>query len=67
MLTDSDYGIVSKYQSEYRGIVQYYLLAHNVGLFTKVHWVAETSRLENIGRETHVDGGRNGGEVQSDH
>jgi group II intron reverse transcriptase/maturase len=48
MLTDSDYGIVSKYQSEYRGIVQYYLLAHNVGLFNKVHWVVETSLLKTL-------------------
>lgn len=30
MLDDSDYSIVRKYQAEYRGMVQYYLLAHNV-------------------------------------
>lgn len=48
MLTDSDYSIVSKYQAEYRGIVQYYLLAHNVGWFNKVHWVAETSLLKTL-------------------
>lgn len=48
MLTDSDYSIVSKYQAEYRGIVQFYLLAHNVGWFNKVHWVAETSLLKTL-------------------
>src|SRR2546423_7399928 len=37
-----------KYQSEYRGIVQYYLLAHNVGWFNKLHWVAETSLLKTL-------------------
>ena len=48
MLDDSDYSIVSKYQAEYRGIVQYYLLAQNVGLFSKLRWVAETSLLKTL-------------------
>ena len=48
MLDDSDYSIVSKYQSEYRGVVQYYLLAHNVGWFSKLRWVSETSLLKTL-------------------
>jgi hypothetical protein len=48
LLTDSDDSIVSKYQSEYRGVVQYYLLAHNVGWFSKLHWVTETSLLKTL-------------------
>jgi hypothetical protein len=48
MLADSDYSIISKYQAEYRGVVQYYLLAHNVGWFNKVQWVAETSLLKTL-------------------
>src|SRR5947207_3624126 len=48
MLRDSDYSIVSKYQSEYRGVVQYYLLAHNVGWFNKVQWITETSLLKTL-------------------
>jgi len=48
LIRDSDYSIVSKYQSEYRGIVQYYLLAHNVGWFNKLHWIAETSLLKTL-------------------
>ena len=48
MIRDSDYSIVSKYQSEYRGIVQYYLLAHNVGWFNQLHLVAETSLLKTL-------------------
>ena len=48
MLPDSDYSVVSKYQSEYRGIVQYYLLAHNVGWFNTLHWIAETSLLKTL-------------------
>jgi hypothetical protein len=38
----------AQYQSEYRGIVQYYLLAHNVHWFNKLHWVAETSLLKSL-------------------
>ena len=48
MIRDSDYSIISKYQSEYRGIVQYYLLAHNIGWFNKLHWVAQTSLLKTL-------------------
>jgi group II intron reverse transcriptase/maturase len=48
LMQDSDYSILSKYQAEYRGIVQYYLLAHNVAWFGKLHWVAETSLLQTL-------------------
>lgn len=48
MQHDSDYSIVSKYQSEYRGVVHYYMLAHNVGWFSKFRWVAETSLLKTL-------------------
>ncbi len=48
MIWESDYSIMSKYQSEYRGIVQYYLLAQNVGWFNKLHWVAQTSLLQTL-------------------
>jgi hypothetical protein len=48
LIHDSDYSIISKYQSEYRGIVQYYLLAHNVGWFNKLQWVVETSLLKTL-------------------
>ncbi len=48
LMQDSDYSIISKYQAEYRGIVQYYLLAHNVGWFGKLYWVAETSLLKTL-------------------
>jgi group II intron reverse transcriptase/maturase len=48
LIRESDYSILRKYQSEYRGIVQYYLLAHNVGWFHKLHWVAQTSLLKTL-------------------
>jgi hypothetical protein len=48
LLSDSDYAIVSHYQAEYRGIVNYYLLAQNVSQFAKLHWVMETSLLHTL-------------------
>jgi group II intron reverse transcriptase/maturase len=48
MLADSDYSILNKYQAEYRGVVQYYLLAHNVHWFSKLHWISETSLLKTL-------------------
>jgi group II intron reverse transcriptase/maturase len=48
LFEDSDYSIVVRYQQEYRGIVQYYLLAHNVAHLTRLHWVMETSLLKTL-------------------
>ena len=48
MLHDSDYTIVSRYQAEYRGLVQYYLLAQNVFRLGKLHWVMQTSLLKTL-------------------
>ena len=43
LIHDDDYGIVVRYQSEYRGVVQYYLLAYNVHHFGRLHRVMEMS------------------------
>lgn len=48
MLNLSDYEIVSRYQWEYRGYVQYYALAENLAWFSKLHWVMETSLLKTL-------------------
>jgi group II intron reverse transcriptase/maturase len=48
MLRDSDFTIVSNYQSEFRGIVQYYQLALNVSWFNKLRWVMESSLLRTL-------------------
>lgn len=39
LLQDDDYTIVSKYQWEFRGVVQYYLLAYNVWRLDKLKWI----------------------------
>jgi len=43
MLRDDDYTIVSRYQAEFRGIVQYYLLAQNVSHFGSLQWAMQQS------------------------
>jgi group II intron reverse transcriptase/maturase len=43
-----DYDIVRTYAAEYRGIVNYYLLAHNVGRLSTLRWNAETSMLKTL-------------------
>lgn len=44
-LPDSDFDIIARYGSEYRGFLNYYLLAHNPERLTKVHWVMRRSLL----------------------
>jgi hypothetical protein len=48
MLHDDDYTIVAKYQAEYRGVAQYYLLAGDVHRLQKLRWVMETSMLKTL-------------------
>jgi len=42
-LNDADYRIVTPYQAEYRGFVQYYLLAYNAHRLWRVHRVMQLS------------------------
>lgn len=48
LLHDDDFTIVAKYQAEYRGVVQYYLLAQDVFRLGKLGWVMETSLLKTL-------------------
>lgn len=43
-----DHTIVQVYGAEYRGIVQYYLLAHDVSRLNQLRWNAETSMLKTL-------------------
>ena len=45
---DDDYTIVSRYQSEFRGVVQYYLLAQNVAHFGKLQRVMQESLAKTL-------------------
>ena len=48
LLHDDDFTIVAKYQAEYRGLVQYYLLAQDIFRMGKLLWVMETSMLKTL-------------------
>ncbi len=49
LLHDDDFTIVAKYQAEYAGLVQYYLLAQDVFRLGRLHWVMQTSLLKTLG------------------
>jgi group II intron reverse transcriptase/maturase len=48
LMNMDDYTIVSIYGAEYRGLVQYYLLASDVYRLNRVNWVMETSMLKTL-------------------
>ncbi len=48
LIHDDDFTIVDRYQSEFRGVVQYYLLAQNVSHFGKLQWVMGQSLAKTL-------------------
>jgi group II intron reverse transcriptase/maturase len=48
LMNEEDYAIISRYGAEYRGIVQYYLLAGDVWRLSRLHWVMVTSLLKTL-------------------
>jgi len=48
LLNRDDHDIVKVYGAEYRGIVQYYLLAGNIRTLHRLRWAAETSLLKTL-------------------
>lgn len=48
IINEDDYTIVGKFGAEYRGIVQYYLLAYDVQRLHRLRWVMETSMLKTL-------------------
>ena len=48
LLHDDDFSIMARYQSEYSGVVQYYILAQNLCWLSRLHWTAESSLLKTL-------------------
>ena len=48
LLQDDDFSIVQRFGAEYRGIVQYYLMAQNVSWLSKLHWIMQGSLLKTL-------------------
>jgi hypothetical protein len=51
MVNEADYNIVARFGAEYRGVVQYYLLAGDVFRLHQLRWVMETSMLKTLARK----------------
>lgn len=47
-LQETDFSIITQYQAEYRGLVQYYLLAFNVHRLWQLHQVMELSLIKTL-------------------
>ena len=54
LLERSDYDIVMTYQLEYRGIANYYQLAHNIYHLNKLKWTMETSLTKTLASKHQV-------------
>lgn len=48
-----DHKIINTYGAEYRGLVQYYLLANDVWRLDRVKWVIQTSMLKTLAAKHH--------------
>jgi group II intron reverse transcriptase/maturase len=48
LIDESDYYIITLYQLEYRGLVNYYRLAYNMTELTNVRWVMERSLTQTL-------------------
>lgn len=48
LLQDDDFSIIQRFGAEYRGIVQYYLMAQNVSWLSKLHWIMQGSLLKTL-------------------
>jgi group II intron reverse transcriptase/maturase len=53
LVNESDHSIVATYGAEYRGIVQYYLLAGDVWRLNRLRWVMVTSMLMTLACKHH--------------
>jgi group II intron reverse transcriptase/maturase len=49
MVNEDDHTIVRTYGAEYRGLVEYYLLAGDVHRLNRLEWVMKTSMLKTLG------------------
>jgi group II intron reverse transcriptase/maturase len=45
LVNDSDFDIIARYGMEYRGLMNYYILAHNIARMARVHWIMRRSLL----------------------
>ena len=51
LIIESDAEIIWKYQAEFRGLVEYYRMAHNIHALSKVGWISKTSLMKTLARK----------------
>ena len=51
MASEADYTIIGQFGAQYRGLVQYYLLAGDVHRLQRLRWAMETSMLKTLARK----------------
>jgi hypothetical protein len=54
---DSDFAIAAKRRSEYRGIVNYYRMAHNPSRLDTLRWTMKSLLLKRLAATTQTDEG----------
>jgi group II intron reverse transcriptase/maturase len=54
LINDSDFSIIELYQSEYRGLVEYYRLAYNLHALTKLEGVMEISLTKTLAAKFRI-------------
>jgi len=54
MLKDSTFSIISTYQAEYRGLVEYYRLAHNLRALKQLRWDMERSLTKTLAAKEQI-------------
>ena len=54
LINNDDYTIVATFGAEYRGIVQYYLLAGDVHRLHRLEWVMKTAMLKTLAGKHHA-------------
>jgi type II intron maturase/AI2M/AI1M-like HNH endonuclease len=57
-MTDTDFSIIAQYQVEYRGVVDYYQLAHNRHRFSQLKYVMERSLVKTLANKYRITGRR---------
>ena len=54
LIHDSPFSIVAQYQQEYRGIVEYYRLALNLGQLNRLRWLMERSLVHTLAHKLRI-------------
>ena len=54
LMNDSEYDIIQRYQSEYRGLVEYYGMTLNLAQLAYLKWTMETSLLKTLAHKNRT-------------